>query len=676
MVSILHISDLHFTRDAAMHNMRQILLDEAREKVHDTPRDEKLLVVTGDFHNYWAKDYQDAIKFLDELIVAMDIDPKEDVFIVPGNHDVGNDTALGALLESEDPNWKKHNKAAVVMLQNGDMDYVDERLRAFRQYSGFAIELGVYDSKQGIDYPSQVHIRRWRDKLNILHLNTALIADGKAKDNQVADITTATDLELWRKWYRDDLPALALGHNSFYDMAEEQQHALETMFAQKNISAYLCGDTHLRNLSPNKARIPIKDGELPIPNVVCAKSVADMSDNYSDFGYYWHEWDEKTDNVTAIFYRWQPEYLSETAAEGIPIKYKMRCKKPIHYKTFSEDQSKNTIGINRPCRVFLCYRGNTAAIANMFRQTMVQDPDQTYGNIWYSDIEGFGNFIRDIPSLIHETEWVIFFVGETFTRGFLDAEEKTNTECITAKELVAIEKERQFRENNGKTLKMLSINIDGGKFDSICANDLRQLFKNEGILTDNSVESYVGLNLIPFNSRNDHYRKFIEERIAPYCALLPRHTMKTRKTRQFKLGISYAGEQREFVRQVYTCLCNSGIFDKDELFFDDWQEHLINGANADIVLDKIYSERCEKVVVLFSEAYLSKHWTNKLEWRRAITNLITDDTNNVCLLRFRDVDIDSIDLFHSGKDIVKDVSNMKPEDVAKFIINWSQRPEL
>ena len=326
MVSILHISDLHFTRDAAMHNMRQIVLDEAREKVHDKPRGDKLLVVTGDFHNFWAKDYQDAIKFLDELIVAMDIDPKEDVFIVPGNHDVGNDTALGALLESEDPNWKKHNKAAVVMLQNGDMDYIDERLHAFRQYSGFAIELGVYDSKQGIDFPSQVHIRRWRDKLNILHLNTALIADGKAKDNQIADITTATDPILWKKWYRDDLPALALGHNSFYDMAEAQQYALETMFAQKNISAYLCGDTHLRNLSPNKARIPIQDGEIPIPNVVCAKSVADMSDDYSDFGYYWHEWDEKTDDVTAMFYRWRPEYQAETAAEGIPIKYKMRRK--------------------------------------------------------------------------------------------------------------------------------------------------------------------------------------------------------------------------------------------------------------------------------------------------------------------------------------------------------------
>lgn len=75
MVTILHISDLHFIRDAAMHTMREVLKQQARERVHDRPRGEKLLVVTGDFHNFWAPDYAEATKFMGELIEAMDIDP-------------------------------------------------------------------------------------------------------------------------------------------------------------------------------------------------------------------------------------------------------------------------------------------------------------------------------------------------------------------------------------------------------------------------------------------------------------------------------------------------------------------------------------------------------------------------------------------------------------------------
>ena len=174
---------------------------------------------------------------------------------------------------------------------------------------------------------------------------------------------------------------------------------------------------------------------------------------------------------------------------------------------------------SRPCRIFMCYRGNTAAIANVFRQTMEDDSRNEYGNIWYSDLEGFGNFIKDIPELIHEAEWIIFFVGKTFTGGFLDEDKETNIDNVTAMELVAIEKERQIREKQGKTLNMLSINIDGASFDETCSKDLRHLFRNTGILEKDSVSSYRGLNQIPFRSRTDRYRPFIRTHIAPYCAI-------------------------------------------------------------------------------------------------------------------------------------------------------------
>lgn len=173
----------------------------------------------------------------------------------------------------------------------------------------------------------------------------------------------------------------------------------------------------------------------------------------------------------------------------------------------------------QPYRIFMCYRGNTAAIANMFRQTMEADAQNEYGNIWYSDLEGFGNFIKDIPRLIEQAEWIIFFVGNTFTGGFLDNDKETNANNVTAMEMVAIKKERQTREKDGKHLNMLSINIDGASFDETCAKDLRHLFRNAGILQEESVDTYKGLNHIPFQSRNDRYLPFIHSHIAPYCAL-------------------------------------------------------------------------------------------------------------------------------------------------------------
>ena len=49
MIHILHISDLHFVKNAANYNTEEILLREAAKKVEDIPQGKKLLIVTGNF---------------------------------------------------------------------------------------------------------------------------------------------------------------------------------------------------------------------------------------------------------------------------------------------------------------------------------------------------------------------------------------------------------------------------------------------------------------------------------------------------------------------------------------------------------------------------------------------------------------------------------------------------
>ena len=306
MISILHISDLHIIQCSEWNNMCAALLAEAKERIYNRPKGEKLLVITGDFHNFSDSDYTYTENFLHQLFSAMNIDPVEDVFLIPGNHDVGNSAAMSAHFNS-DKEWKMRQKAALRGIKNGESEYMDWRLESFIPYCEFVQKLGVYPINSGL-FPATVHIRNWRGKLNLLHLNTALVADGTAKDEQMVDTVAATGCEIWKTCQDNTLPTIALGHNSFFDLDKNQQLQLEAMFERQLVSAYLCGDMHKCEADRNRQVIRLKTGycDVPeIPNVVCMKGAADKSDTYSEFGFYWHNWDERTDSVTLEARGWK-----------------------------------------------------------------------------------------------------------------------------------------------------------------------------------------------------------------------------------------------------------------------------------------------------------------------------------------------------------------------------------
>lgn len=328
----MHISDLHFVKNAANYHMERALLQDV-ESVKAKLPGEKLLIVTGDFHNFGDEDYKRAGDFLNLLVDTMGLEMDQDVFIVPGNHDVGNDKSLDNALSKSDPSWKRHQKYCVRDLKEGsrERDLFNERLLAFRPYSDFVRSLHIYDEEPAAstdpDYPARVHVRCWRGKLNLLHLNTALVADGGPKDGQLADVDAAADPETWRAFAWDKLPALALGHNSFFDLSEVEgkpplqiRTDLKTLFFTHYVSAYLCGDRHRVESDSDRQYIKLesvrKPNGLEIPNIVCPKSTADVNDNYSEFGYYWHDWDESTDQVVLRQQQWKSSFLTGVRAAG------------------------------------------------------------------------------------------------------------------------------------------------------------------------------------------------------------------------------------------------------------------------------------------------------------------------------------------------------------------------
>ena len=307
MVYLLHLSDLHFVKNALSYSTEELLLREAAERLRGVPLGQKLLVLTGDFHNFRDPDYSRAVKFLKRLVRETGLEMEQDVFLIPGNHDVGNPDALRPLLEGVDQDWEEHLESDLEMLKRGKKKFLRGRLRAFRAYSAFAAELGCYPPEAG-DRPASSHLRCWRGRLNLLHLNTALLADGSSKTDQCCDADGAAAPETWGAG--EGLPALALGHNSFFDLKQEQQGDLVPVFRLRNVSAYLCGDRHKLETNPQQQMIRLEPGYgqgTEIPNLVAAKSIGDGDDSYSDLGFCWHLWDEASGEVQVEFRAWPRE---------------------------------------------------------------------------------------------------------------------------------------------------------------------------------------------------------------------------------------------------------------------------------------------------------------------------------------------------------------------------------
>jgi hypothetical protein len=76
---------------------------------------------------------------------------------------------------------------------------------------------------------------------------------------------------------------------------------------------------------------------------------------------------------------------------------------------------------------------------------------------------------------------------------------------------------------------------------------------------------------------------------------------------RFSVAFSLAGEHRELVLPVAQEV--EDILGRSTVFYDSWYEHLIAGQDADLLLQSIYGERADLVVVCISDAYGDKAWT-------------------------------------------------------------------
>lgn len=164
---------------------------------------------------------------------------------------------------------------------------------------------------------------------------------------------------------------------------------------------------------------------------------------------------------------------------------------------------------NSACRIFFCYRESGAETAKILKQWMKDNSEWQFGRVWYSDDENIGNFTKDIEPKLRTAEYVVIFLTPDFTQGFLKPDGGTNLEgytdgagkyhggCVTVQEIIELERQRQLRDN----LTVICVNINGYNIDDDELIVLERVFKNEGILKEDSIKYYKNLN------HNDYYRR-------------------------------------------------------------------------------------------------------------------------------------------------------------------------
>jgi len=337
----LHISDLHFGENSA----RQNYLENAIKEIEKPD----FIVVTRDLHTYpqisskkeltfadtqELKLYDKAYNFLRGLMTHWGLN-KDDIFIVPGNHDVDIVSEYEALKNLSNgtaklPKYDGGSESSFLL--NGV--HLSKR---FCLYTEFIKDFFGKDHEASKDCAG-VFIRTWDNKINILHVNTALYSTkDNAEDQHALDTYALSKLSLHP--HQRTLPTLLLGHHSFFRLEQYLQNDVKVALNFLNVVAYLCGDKHVANHD----RISLGGSGRSVDCITCMSSAFDKS-HWSDVGYLEYKWDEIVYHpAECIVHRWDSHDNTHFIRASFPINmdFGMRNAPMIHLQREIKEQIEN-----------------------------------------------------------------------------------------------------------------------------------------------------------------------------------------------------------------------------------------------------------------------------------------------------------------------------------------------
>ena len=272
----IHLSDVHFSGNEGyeIRRMRDSIINKLKEIIAD--RVISFVVVSGDLV-YQNGTYDSQLKkFLDSIMEICNI-TKDNLFIVPGNHDLKRNQPRTLLLNGIRKDNFKFEHETMKQLQ-----------KDFKKYKTFMKKMGKDDG----DYIYKLEKRKG---YNLFLMNTAFTAGTDADDgNLILEKDSFYD-EIKKLKDQENSVNIAVGHHPIRCFLQENQEKIWNNFNDYNIDFYLCGHMHKGAYSYD-----LNTGRV-IPTYQCGSG---RVDDYATVTFLVGELDMKTKKGKIISYKW------------------------------------------------------------------------------------------------------------------------------------------------------------------------------------------------------------------------------------------------------------------------------------------------------------------------------------------------------------------------------------
>lgn len=236
-LSWLHLSNIHFKMtNCPPEQIQKLAIDYLNMKIKELG-DKKFdfAVVTGDLDYKNSGNNDLALGFLKNLILEH-LENKENIFIVPGNHDLYRDeTRLKVISDiNNESNYNKLISDSEILAHLNNSFTMSQRNCAF---------IHTYKTIKDCDYPLESqHFVEKREKFNIIHLNTCIFSGYEKEEgtllfdsNKLEEILEKEDIKESGKLN------IAIGHHNIEAFNQNVQKEVYDIFNKFNIQMYLCG---------------------------------------------------------------------------------------------------------------------------------------------------------------------------------------------------------------------------------------------------------------------------------------------------------------------------------------------------------------------------------------------------------------------------------------------------
>ena len=221
----VHLSDIHFSgnEDYEVTRMRDSIADKLTELVAN--KTINFVAVSGDLV-YCNGTYDAKLKKFLEIVEKICNISSDNLFIVPGNHDIKRNQTRTVLLDGIRKENFKFEKDTVAQLE-----------KDFKKYKNFFKKVKLQDENYLYKFEK-------RDGYNVFLMNTAFTAGTDKDEGKLILEKNSFYDEIKQLKDQESSINIAIGHHPITCFLEENQEKILNNFNDYNIDFYLCGHLH------------------------------------------------------------------------------------------------------------------------------------------------------------------------------------------------------------------------------------------------------------------------------------------------------------------------------------------------------------------------------------------------------------------------------------------------